>query len=95
MTYQNPCYNDIMEMRCICNKYKILLSSGSSVFHAPNHSSFCNNLNPCHAEYFYIPHSSPIHRGSYRSDHVLLNLLNELRKIDKMQGLPSIFSFSQ
>ena len=26
------------------------------------------------------------------SAHVLLNLLNELRKIDKMRGLPSIFS---
>ena len=27
------------------------------------------------------------------SAHVLLNLLNELRKRDKMRGLPSIFSF--
>ena len=26
------------------------------------------------------------------SAHALLNLLNELRKIDKMQGLPSILS---
>ena len=26
------------------------------------------------------------------SAHVLLNLLNELRKRDKMRGLPSIFS---
>ena len=26
------------------------------------------------------------------SSHVLLNLLNELRKRDKMQGLPSILS---
>ena len=36
-------------------------------------------------------------RGSYMSAHVLLNLLNELRKRDKMRGLPSIFfiSFSQ
>ena len=25
--------------------------------------------------------------------HVLLNLLNELRKSDKMRGLPSIFIF--
>ena len=30
------------------------------------------------------------HRGSYMSAHVLLNLLNELRKRDKMRGLPSI-----
>ena len=33
-----------------------------------------------------------IHRGSYMSAHVLLNLLNELRKRNKMQGLPSILS---
>ena len=31
-------------------------------------------------------------RGSYMSAHVLLNLLNELRKRDKMRGLPSILS---
>ena len=29
-------------------------------------------------------------RGSYMSAHVLLNLLNELGKRDKMRGLPSI-----
>ena len=33
-----------------------------------------------------------INRGSYISAHVLLSLLNELRKRDKMQGLPSILS---
>ena len=33
-----------------------------------------------------------IHRGSYMSALVLLNLLNELRKRDKVQGLPSILS---
>ena len=31
-------------------------------------------------------------RGSYMSAHVLLNLLNEVRKRDKMRGLPSILS---
>ena len=31
-------------------------------------------------------------RGSYMSDHVLLNLLNELGKRDKMRGLSSILS---
>ena len=31
-------------------------------------------------------------RGSYISAHVLLNLLNELGKRDKMRGLPSILS---
>ena len=32
------------------------------------------------------------HRGSYMNAHVLLNLLNELGKRDKMRGLPSILS---
>ena len=31
-----------------------------------------------------------LHRRSYMSAHVLLNLLNELGKKDKMRGLPSI-----
>ena len=33
-----------------------------------------------------------INRGSYMSAHVLLILLNELGKRDKMWGLPSILS---
>ena len=37
-----------------------------------------------------------VNRGSYMSAHVLLNLLNELRKRNKMRGLLSIlFSFLQ
>ena len=31
-----------------------------------------------------------VYRGSYMSAHVLLNLLNELGKRDKMRGLLSI-----
>ena len=31
-----------------------------------------------------------INRGSYMSAHILLNLLNELGKRDKMRGLPSL-----
>ena len=31
-----------------------------------------------------------LNRGSYMSAHVLLNLLIEFRKRDKMRGLPSI-----
>ena len=31
-----------------------------------------------------------VYRGSYMSAHVLLNLLHELGKRDKMRGLPSI-----
>ena len=38
------------------------------------------------------PQNVIIKRGSYMSAHVLLNLLNELRKRDKMRGLPSILS---
>ena len=33
-----------------------------------------------------------VHRGSYMSVHVLLNLLNGLGKRDKMRGLSSILS---
>ena len=33
-----------------------------------------------------------LNRGSYMCSHVLLNLLNELRKSDKMRGLPSNLS---
>ena len=33
-----------------------------------------------------------LNRRSYMSAHVLLNLLNELGKRDKMRGLPSILS---
>ena len=33
-----------------------------------------------------------LYRGSYMSAHVLLILLNELGKRDKMRGLPSILS---
>ena len=36
--------------------------------------------------------SSAYHRGSYMSAHVLMILLNVLRKRDKMQGLSSISS---
>ena len=31
-------------------------------------------------------------KGSYMGAHVLLNLFSELRKSNKMQGLPSILS---
>ena len=42
-----------------------------------------------HLLLFKIKH---IERGSDMSAHVLLNLLNELGKRDKMRGLPSILS---
>ena len=39
------------------------------------------------------PSGEEIHRGFYMSAHALSNLLNKLRKSDKMGGLPSILSF--
>ena len=45
-------------------------------------------LGVCHDEAQF----QPIHIGSYMSAHVLLNLLNELGKSDKMPGLPIILS---
>ena len=39
----------------------------------------------------YATEKCKINRGSYMSIHVLLILLNELRKRDKMRGLPSFF----
>ena len=33
-----------------------------------------------------------VHRGSYMSANILLNLLKELRKREEMRGLPSIYS---
>ena len=43
-------------------------------------------------KHIYYMFDKKIHRGSYMSAHVLLNLLNELGKRDKMRGLPSILS---
>ena len=40
----------------------------------------------------FFKQKSLLHRVSYMSAHVLLNLLNELGKRDKMQGLPRILS---
>ena len=42
--------------------------------------------------YNLLLHYDENNRGSYMSAHVLLNLLNELGKRDKMRGLPSILS---
>ena len=44
------------------------------------------------AENFFSAGKYFKHRGSYMSAHVLLNLLNELGKRDKMRGLSSILS---
>ena len=41
---------------------------------------------------YIVSQNKYIDRGSYMSAHVLLSLLNELRKRNKMQGLQSILS---
>ena len=46
----------------------------------------------CKVLFFILFSFRIFHRGSYMSAHVLLNLLNELGKRDKMRGLPSILS---
>ena len=45
-----------------------------------------------HWQTHFEVNSYNIHRGSYMSAHVLLNLLNELGKRDKMRGLPSLIN---
>ena len=62
----------------------------------------CNLLMSCQPKsdsdviFFYITCLAgkyhDLYRGSYMSAHVLLNLLNELGKRDKMRSLPSILS---
>ena len=51
-----------------------------------------HDLDNLFCQHFDILHKLLINRGSYMSAHVLLNLLNELRKRGKMRGLPSILS---
>ena len=58
------------------NKYKINTRSKEEI-------ELCNKK---------IGSKHNVNRGSYMSAHVLLNLLNELGKRDKMRGLPSILS---
>ena len=41
---------------------------------------------------YWLLFNGTFHRGSYTSARVLLSLLNELRKRDRMRGLPSILS---
>ena len=46
----------------------------------------------CRVIFFICFFYYEVHRGSYISAHVLLNLLNELEKRYKIRGLPSILS---
>ena len=54
------------------------------VFQCAQWKQDCGFLLSCHFQM--------LNRGSYMSAHVLLNLLNELGKRDKMRGSPSILS---
>ena len=51
-----------------------------------------NKKGPNMDPHCFIYTMNQIHRGSYMSAQVLLNLLNELGKRYKMRGLPSILS---
>ena len=51
---------------------------------------FCQQVN--HMKYHALSHIRALHRGSYMRAIVLLDLLNELRKRDKIWGLLSILS---
>ena len=66
-----------------------------SPFPAGDHKALINRRTKANTRQKYtyqIFKNELIHRGSYMSAHVLLNLLNKLGKRDKMRGLPSILS---
>ena len=52
----------------------------------------CFFLSPFVLEFSIVGPSFVMYRGSYMCARVLLSLINELRKRDKMRGLPSILS---
>ena len=52
--------------------------------------SFLKHGNDVHTKKYALPNNVKLNRGSYMRSHVLLNLLNEFGKSDKMRGLPSI-----
>ena len=53
---------------------------------------YCTCIQNIHSCYNIADSRDLINKGSYMSAHVLLNLLNELGKRDKMRGLSSILS---
>ena len=68
----------------------------------PPWCSFASNTAVFEMFIFLLSHKVPLitsfelrNRGSYMSAHVLLNLLNSLRKRDKMLGAEHFISFSQ
>ena len=53
---------------------------------------FQTNIGPSYLKFSFLP--KDINKGSYMSAHVLLNVLNELRKRDKMLGFNLFFATS-
>ena len=74
--------------------YQVLTPYGVPKDLSPSTTRVLSGPNPHQDNVPCAPDS--VNRGSYMSDHVLLNLLTELGERDKMRGLPSILSlFSQ
>ena len=80
-----------------CCGYSHESSHFNEMVHMSNHNMFwfSNKGDKSEINYIYIYWALfyiKINRGPYMGAHVLLNLLNELGKRDKMRGLPSILS---
>ena len=84
----------------MCNKVRFSRDRAPLRHLAMNLKSANKNLRqmvfkscPCLLEVVVGGWVGGINRGSYMSIYVLMNLLNELRKSDKMQGLPELNKF--
>ena len=70
--------------------FSFILANSADSDEMLHSATFHLGLHSCQSVHLGI---SSMHRGSYMSAHVLLNLLNELRERDEMQGLPSFYLF--
>ena len=86
----NPWYNCYLALTQL---FPVLLTSRFYMVKYTHYEGFCC-ISFRSLSFLASPwmHSHGTNRGSHMSAHVLLNLLNELRKRDKMRGLPSILS---
>ena len=91
----------LMKLKNGCGSFALAANSVHGIWHTSNQSApslwdHCYlNLNTVALSRGCLPRhfsTRSVYRGSYMSAHVLLNLLNELGKRDKMRGLPSILS---
>ena len=82
---------------CSCCRYGLplvgaLLQVGTLKYKRSSKNLLYLNWGEIHAKLFcYSVGSDIIHRRSNMIVHVLLNLLNQLRKLDKMQGFVEHF----